>query len=55
LRALDAGWTERRLGDRVAFAHDNPAGLGADAHPWARQVPGALRAAGIRPIAVALP
>jgi Zinc carboxypeptidase len=55
LRAFDPGWTERPLGDRVAFALDNPSGLGADAHPWAARVPGALTAAGIRPLAVTMP
>ncbi len=50
-----SGWIRRPLGDRVAFALDNPAGLTADQHPFAARVPAALRAAGISPIAVALP
>jgi hypothetical protein len=55
LRGFDAGWTRRDLGDRVAFAVDNPSGLSADSHPWAGRLPAALRAAGIQPRTVALP
>lgn len=55
LRAFDAGWVRRDLGDRVSFVLDNPAGLTADEHPFAGRIPAALRGAGVRPLAVTLP
>ncbi|HET8641676.1 MAG TPA: M14 family zinc carboxypeptidase [Pseudonocardiaceae bacterium] len=55
LRGFDPGWIRLDLGDRVAFALDNPTGLTADEHPWAVQLVSALHAAGVRPRTVALP
>lgn len=55
LDRLGARWTEQRVAGRVAFLVDNPGGLSADEHPWATQLPSALRLAGVVPLAVTLP
>ena len=55
LRTFTAGWDERRSGDWVTFVIPNPQALHGDEHPWARELPAALDAAGVDPIAVVVP
>ena len=55
LRTFTAGWDERRSGDWVTFVIPNPQALHGDEHPWVRDLPAALHAAGVDPIAVVVP
>ncbi|URN02159.1 hypothetical protein LUW74_01330 [Actinomadura madurae] len=55
LRSVGAAWAERRAGGVVHYVIDNPRGLPVDHHPFAGRLPSLIRAAGIAPVAVALP
>ncbi|MFC6084417.1 M14 family zinc carboxypeptidase [Sphaerisporangium aureirubrum] len=56
LAGFGARWTEEAApGGAVRLVVDNPEGLGVHEHPWASLLPSALRAAGVRPMAVVLP
>ncbi|MFI6513145.1 hypothetical protein ACIBCT_36555 [Streptosporangium sp. NPDC050855] len=56
LKGLGAVWTEQAAtGGAVRFTVANPGGLDAHEHPWAGRLPGALRTAGVSPLAVVLP
>ncbi|HEY8480121.1 MAG TPA: M14 family zinc carboxypeptidase [Spirillospora sp.] len=55
LRSVGAAYAERRGAGVVHYVVDNPRGLSADHHPFARRLPSLIAAAGIDPVAVALP
>ncbi|GAA3035757.1 hypothetical protein GCM10017559_74230 [Streptosporangium longisporum] len=56
LKGFGAVWTEQAAtGGAVRFTVANPGGLDAHEHAWAGKLPGALRAAGVSPLAVVLP
>ncbi|WP_433375202.1 M14 family zinc carboxypeptidase [Streptosporangium sp. CA-115845] len=56
LNGFGATWTEQAAtGGAVRFVVANPEGLDAHEHPWARDLPDALRNAGVSPLAVVLP
>ncbi|MCW2899119.1 MAG: hypothetical protein JWO67_1384 [Streptosporangiaceae bacterium] len=55
LRSVGAAWTVRSSGGVVRYVIDNPKGLAADHHPFARRLPSVLSGAGVTPIAVTLP
>jgi len=55
LRRFGARYRVQRDPGRVAFLIRNPGGLAADQHPFARQLPGALEAAGVETIAFRAP
>ncbi|GII89824.1 M14 family zinc carboxypeptidase [Sinosporangium siamense] len=56
LSGLGGTWTEQEAsGDAVRLVVANPEGHGMHEHPWAAKLPGALRAAGVSPLALVLP
>ncbi|MFG2245319.1 M14 family zinc carboxypeptidase [Spirillospora sp. NPDC048823] len=55
LRSVGARWAESRSGGVVHYVVDNPRGLPADHHPFARRLPALIEKAGITPVAVTLP
>ncbi|WP_326637023.1 hypothetical protein OG884_25755 [Streptosporangium sp. NBC_01755] len=56
LNGFGATWTEKAAaGGAVRFVVANPEGLDLHEHTWARKLPDALRAAGVTPLAVAMP
>ncbi|MBB2912308.1 hypothetical protein FHS43_003588 [Streptosporangium becharense] len=56
LNGFGATWTEQgATGGAVRFVVANPGGLDPHEHPWAAKLPGALRTAGVSPLAVVLP
>ncbi|MFI6802307.1 M14 family zinc carboxypeptidase [Streptosporangium canum] len=56
LNGFGATWAEQAAtGGAVRFTVANPGGLGLHEHPWAGRLPGALRTAGVSPLAVVLP
>jgi len=55
LRRFGARYRIQRDPDRIGFLIQNPGGLTADQHPFARRLPGALEAAGVETIAFRAP
>lgn len=55
LRSFGAQYIAESQADRVAFLIKNPGGLTADQHPFARELPAALEAAGVETIAFRAP
>ncbi len=56
LKGFGATWTEQpATGGAVRFTVANPEELDLHEHPWARKLPGALRTAGVSPLAVVMP